>query len=64
MSSSMFSPFPRKLEFEYVDPLGDGLGDDIAREQSDPANLAFQSDIDGQSLTAFWSEVGRDGASE
>lgn len=56
----MFSPFPRKLEFEYVDPMGDGLGDDIAAELSNPDVLAFQQDIDGDSLTAFWSEVGQD----
>lgn len=56
----MFSPFPRKLEFERVDPLGDGLREMIDNEQSDPANQAFQQDIDGQSLTAFWSEVGQD----
>ena len=56
----MFSPFPRKLQFERVDPLGDGLGEMIAREQSNPAVLAFQDDIDGQSLSAFWSEVSQD----
>lgn len=56
----MFSLFPRKLEFEPVDPLGDGLGDDIRREQSNPEVLAFQQDIDGQSLTEFWSRVERD----
>lgn len=56
----MFSPFPRKLHFEYVDPLGDGLGDDIAREQSNPEVLAFQDDIDGQSLTNFWNSVSQD----
>lgn len=56
----MFSPFPRKLEFEYVDPLGDGLGDDIAAEQSNPDVLAFQQDVDGQGLTEFWSSVSQD----
>lgn len=56
----MFSPFPRQLQFEYVDPLGDGLGDDIAREQSNPEVLAFQQDIDGQGLASFWSSVERD----
>jgi len=60
----MFSLFPRKLKFEPVDPLGDGLREAIAHEQSDPENLAFQQDIDGQSLVAFWNEVGRDMHSE
>ena len=60
----MFSVFTHKLKFEYVDPLGDGTADDIAAEQSDPDTLAFQQDIDGQSLTEFWSEVGRDAHGE
>jgi len=60
----MFSPFTHKLQFQPVDPLADGTGDDIALEQSNPDNLAFQNDIDGQGLTEFWSEVGRDAHSE
>ena len=55
----MFFSTP-KLQFEPIDPLGDGLGDDIAKEQSDPKNLTFQEDIDGVSLTDFWSRVERD----
>lgn len=55
----MLSLFSRTLQFEPVDPLGDGLREDIAREQSDPGTLAFQDDIDGQRLAEFWSEVGR-----
>lgn len=56
----MFSPFPRKLAFEPIDPLDDGLREMIAHEQTKPENIAFQQDIDGPSLTAFWSEVSRD----
>lgn len=56
----MFSLFSRKLRFEHVDPLGDGLREMIENEMSNPANLAFQQDIDGQSLTDFWNEVGKD----
>lgn len=55
-----FSFFSRKLQFQPVDPLGDGLGDDIAREVSNPDNIAFQNDIDGQSLADFWNQVGQD----
>jgi hypothetical protein len=60
----MSSLFSHKLQFQPVDPLGDGLGEDIARELSDPANLEFQQDIDGQSLTDFWNEVGRNAHNE
>lgn len=58
----MFSPFPRKttLQFGYVDPLDDGLREMIEGEQSDPENIAFQQELDGGSLTAFWSSVERD----
>ena len=52
--------FSRKLQFEPVDPLGDGLREAIMQEQSNPDNLAFQDDIDGQSLTEFWNSVGKD----
>ena len=55
-----FSIFPRKLQFEPIDPLGDGLREDILQEQSNPENLAFQDDIDGQGLTEFWNTVGQD----
>ena len=57
----MINPFiPSKLQFQPVDPLGDGLGDDIAREQSEPGAEEFQKDIDGENLTMFWSEVEKD----
>lgn len=60
----MFSPFSRKLTFQPVDPLADGTADDIAAELANPDNLAFQNDIDGQSLADFWNSVGRDAHKE
>ena len=58
---SLFSIVPpQKLQFTPIDPLGDGLGEEIQREQSDPDNIAFQQDIDGGNLTAFWSKVEQD----
>lgn len=57
----MFSPFtPHKLQFQPVDPLGDGLGDDIAREQAEEGAVEFQKDIDGNNLAVFWDEVEKD----
>ncbi len=57
----MFSLFSSpKLEFEPVDPLGDGLGDDIEAMRSNPEVVAFQQDIDGQALTEFWNRVEQD----
>jgi hypothetical protein len=57
----MFSLIPSsKLAFQPVDPLGDGLGDDIAKEQSEPEAEAFQEDIDAGNLTNFWEKVEQD----
>lgn len=49
-----------KLAFQPVDPLGDGLSDDIAKEQAEPEAVDFQQDVDAGNLTAFWDEVERD----
>lgn len=58
---SMLTPFVHhKLQFQPVDPLGDGLGDDIAREQSEEAAAEFQQDLDGNNLAVFWDEVEKD----
>ena len=56
----MLSLFPPKLAFQPVDPLGDGLGDDIAKEQSEPEATAFQEDLDAGNLTTFWDKVEQD----
>jgi hypothetical protein len=56
----MISLFQSKLAFQPVDPLGDGLGDDIAKEQSEPEAEAFQEDIDAGNLTNFWEKVEQD----
>jgi len=54
----MRSPFSSsKLAFAPIDPLDDGLGEDIAREQSE---AGFQQEVDGQTLMDFWAEVGKD----
>ncbi len=57
----MITPFSHHtLQFQPIDPLGDGLGDDIAREQAEPGVVAFQQDIDGNNLAIFWDEVEKD----
>lgn len=53
----MRSLFSSKLQFSRIDPLDDGLGEDIAREQSE---AGFQQDIDGQNLITFWDNVNKD----
>lgn len=44
------------IRFDPVDPLGDGLGDDIAAERSEAEAITNLSDpIDAQDLSHRWS---------
>lgn len=57
----MITPFTRHtLQFQPIDPLGDGLGYDIAKEQTEPQAIEFQQDLDGDSLAAFWDKLEMD----
>lgn len=52
---------PHHISFKAVDPLGDGLGDDIAREQLEPeAITSLEEGIDEGQLTEFWQSVTSD----
>ena len=48
--------FKRKLAFQPVDPLGDGLGDDIAQEQNETEAIQLQEQFDDQ-LANKWDEI-------
>ncbi len=46
------------IRFNPIDPLGDGLGDDIAAEQRESDAITDLSDpIDAQGLAKQWSVV-------
>lgn len=52
---------PHHISFSAVDPLGDGLGDDIAHEQLEPeAITSLEEGIDEGQLTEFWQSVTSD----
>ena len=49
--------FGRKVGFLPVDPLADGLAEEIIKEQQEPQ--AIHLDVDGiEDIRQFWSRVG------
>ena len=50
--------FGRKVGFLPVDPLADGLAEEIIKEQQEPQ--AIRLDVDEiEDIRQFWSRVGR-----
>lgn len=50
----------QKIQFSKVDPLGDGLGDDINSEQLEPEAITLEEGLDGNELAAYWQSVESD----
>ena len=50
------SLFHHSLAFAPIDPMGDGLGDDIAVEQSEPDHFELTEQLDGK-LADEWEEI-------
>jgi hypothetical protein len=48
--------FHHKLAFQPIDPMADGLGDDIHAEQSEPDHFELQEQLDGR-LADEWEEI-------
>lgn len=56
MKVTFFHP---RIQFEPIDPLADGLGEEIAREQQEPQVIRLdQSDI--TDIQRFWTDVEED----
>lgn len=53
-----------KIQFSTKDPLENGLGDDIAREQSEPEAITSLDDTSSRDLEAFWGQVVEDAKSD
>ncbi|MDO4773928.1 MAG: hypothetical protein Q4A37_02280 [Candidatus Saccharibacteria bacterium] len=51
--------FRTKFGFRPVDPLADGLGDDIAAERRESQAIHFDAD-DSADIQRFWSTVEQD----
>ena len=45
------------ISFKPVDPLGDGLREEIAAEQQEPEAIQTLDDIDGQELAKVWRAI-------
>jgi hypothetical protein len=54
------SIFHHHIGFSKPDPLGNGLGDEIAAEQREPEAITSLDDTSSQDLEAFWGEVVKD----
>lgn len=47
----------QKIQFSTKDPLGNGLAEEIAREQNEPEAIGSLDDTPSRDLEAFWGEV-------
>jgi hypothetical protein len=52
-----FHLFHPRISFDPVDPLGDGLGDEIMHEQLEPEAITLEEDINASELSQFWQSV-------
>lgn len=50
----------QKIQFGKVDPLGDGLGDEIANEQLEPEAITLEEGLNGSELSEYWQSVKSD----
>lgn len=48
------------ISFKPVDPLGDGLREEIAAEQQEPEAIETLEDLDAEKLGKFWNDVEED----
>jgi hypothetical protein len=48
--------FHHKIKFSRIDPLADGLGDDIQAEKVESEHFELQDQLDG-SLADEWEEI-------
>ena len=46
----------RRIHFDPIDPLGNGLADEIAAEQAEPEAIVLEED-GGESLAESWQRV-------
>ncbi len=50
----------RSMQFETIDPLGDGLGDEIAAERTSEQGMMSLTDTSVEDLSNFWNSVVED----
>ena len=54
---SLFHLLKHHLSFTHPDPLGGGLAEEIAAEQSEPEAIALEEYADGEALVDRWTHV-------
>lgn len=59
MDSLLHKIFNKSLHFSQIDPLADGLGDEIEEERREPQAISFESN-DEDDIQQFWSTVDAD----
>lgn len=48
------------VQFAQADPLGDGLGDEIAQEQTESQAITLEETVDEEQLDRYWQSVEAD----
>ncbi|MGO3701599.1 MAG: hypothetical protein ACTJG2_00195 [Candidatus Saccharimonadales bacterium] len=54
------SLFHRSPRFNPIDPLGDGLGDAIARERAEPEHIDLTESVNSHDLEHQWDMIHQD----
>lgn len=52
--------FNHHISFKQIDPLGDGLREEIAQEQMEPEAITLEEFVDEEKLTNYWQSVESD----
>jgi hypothetical protein len=51
------SIFHQHPHFRPIDPLGDGLGDEIAAERAEPEHIELEESLDSSQLNEAWDAI-------
>jgi hypothetical protein len=54
------SLFNHPISFNAIDPLGNGLGDEIFAEQREPEAIQLEEGVDEGQLSGYWQSVEKD----
>jgi hypothetical protein len=49
--------FSHKMQLSPVDPLGDGLSDEIKAEQAEPEAIHLEEPVDDEEFSSYWDQV-------
>lgn len=52
--------FHHRIAFKKIDPLGDGLREEIQQEQREPEAILLEDSVDEGQLSDYWQSVEAD----